>query len=271
MKFLAVLILVFFERNWFGGNPVREVVPFGAYMRFWQERVAAPNVRYLLAVGVPVLVTFFIGVEIRHWFLGLLWLALSVAILIYAIDLDDIPAEFDEHSAWLHAPGDGVGLADAVERQEEFRVDVLTRMFQSLYPALFWFLFFGPAGALFYTLSRQYQDRLEDDDPELDLVLQVTYWMEWPVVRVTGLLFAIVGNFGRCFETWLSIALDVRESTGTVLIDLAEAAVDEVPYDHDDLEDFATASDVANGTLRDLMSRTIFGWLGVAALVVILG
>ena len=271
MKFLAVLVFVFFQRTWIGGNPLRDLLPFGAWAGFVRKQVTAQKVRYFVYLGVPVVLTLLVSIEIRDWILGLVWLLLSLAILLYAIDIEDMEARFDDEAEWLRSEGHDTSMAAMIERQEEFRMVALYDVFQNLYPALFWFLLLGPAGALAYVLSREYLDGLDDNDPELDLVEQVVYWLEWPAVRLTGLVFALVGRFGRCFDEWLATLGDTREPSANVLLRFADAAGDDIPHDGQDIESFASASALANEELRVLLDRTLFGWLGLAAIVVIMG
>lgn len=272
MKFLTVLIIIFAYRNWIGGNPVRQAVPFESYAHWFRQRITATNLRYVICVGVPVVLTFLLAAEFKHWLFGLIWLGASVLILVYAMEINDVDVLFDDQNQWLRGLGEGDSLSDARQRQADFRLLTIYEVFQSLYPSLFWFLLSGPAGALLYILSRLYLDDLQDDDPEISFVDKVVFWMEWPAARVTGLVFALLGNFGKCFEVWLDSLQDVHEASGTVLLRVAGAAIDEdEPPADDSVEAFAERDASANEELRVLLDRTLFGWLGLAAIVAILG
>jgi len=273
MKFLAVLIIIFLYRNWMGGNPLRSRVPFVRYVAWFKQRGVVPNVRYVLCVGLPVALALFISLHLGGWFLGVPWLVFALAVLIYSVDIYDEDVAFDEHLEWLGSLGAGDDLATAHAREQEFRLVTTYEIFQSLYPSLFWFLILGPAAALAYVLSRLYLDNLEDEDPELRLVEQVVYWMEWPAARLTGLVFALLGHFGKCFEEWIATLTDTRESIGIVLVRLAGAALgeDSEAEEADSVDTFASRSETANNELRGLLDRALFGWLGVAAIVAILG
>lgn len=274
MKFLAVLIIIFLYRNWMGGNPLRSRVPFGRYVAWFRQRGVVANVRYVLCVGLPVALALFISLYLDDLFLGVLWLVFALAVLVYSVDIYDEDLAFEEHVEWLHSLGADDDLSAANWREQEFRLVTTYEIFQSLYPSLFWFLVLGPAPALAYILSRQYLDHLEDEDPELRLVGQVVYWMEWPAARLTGIVFALLGHFGQCFEEWISTLTDTRESIGVVLVRLASAALGEHGKPGEGVEGmavFTSQSEAANDELRGLMDRTLFGWLGVAAVVAILG
>lgn len=272
MKFLTVLIIIFAYRNWIGGNPIRQVVPFESYAHWFRQQVSATNLRYLICVGVPVVLAFLLAAEIQHWLFGLIWLAFSVLVLVYSIEINDVDMLFDDQNQWLRGLGEGDSLSDARQRQADFRLLTIYEVFQSLYPSLFWFLLLGPAGALLYILSRLYLDDLQDDDPEVSFVDKIVFWMEWPAARLTGLVFALLGNFGKSFETWLDSLQDLHEASGSVLLRIAGAAVDAgEPTGDASIEAFSRRDESTNEELRVLLDRTLFGWLGLAAIVAILG
>ena len=106
----------------------------------------------------------------------------------------------------------------------------------------------------------------------MDLLERVVYYMEWPAARISGFLYALLGHFGRTFEVWLSSLGDTSESIGVVLGYMAGAAIDTpTPEDSETVDAFARASEKTNEQLRSLMDRTLFGWLGVATIVAIIG
>ncbi len=271
MKFLAVLIIVFLYRNWIGGNPLREGFDFGVYANWFQRRVATPNVRFGLCVGLPVLLLLILGMEMRPWLLGLVWLVVSLAVLIYSIDIRDMDVTFADQGNWLASLDADTPLSSAVQQQTDFKLAIVYETFQNLYPALFWFLVLGPAGALICILSRLYMDQLDDDSDEMDLVERVVFWLEWPAAKVTGLLFALVGHFGRCFDEWVASLFDTRDTIGSSLVRAACAASLDAEDDSADLQRFVATAQDANLELRDLLDRTLYGWLGIAAIVTILG
>ena len=272
MKFLTVLIIVFLYRNWIGGHPLRDRMPLRSYFDWFMARGIAVNVRYLLCVGLPVAIAFAISLKLGGWLLGLVWFAFALAVMLYAVDIYDEDDAFERQSEWLQTPGGDVDLDAMERRQEDFLLVTTYEIFQSIYPALFWFLIFGPGGALAYALSKQYLDALEDDDPELALVERAVYYLEWPAARISGLLFALLGHFGRCFDVWVETLGNMKDSIGTVLLKLARAAIDEAEIQPDTtIDSFTTDSDHTNQQLRSLMDRSLFGWLGVATIVAILG
>ena len=274
MKFLAVLIVIFIYRTWQGENPVRSVFAFERYQNWFADRGLPRFWRYGLCVGLPTFAILFIDMKMHGIFYALLWLALSLVILVYALDIYDAEVLFDEQTNWLRSVSAEDQLADVVQRQEEFEVTQVYDLFQSIAPALFWFLIFGPAGALFYAFTLHYLDGLDDDDSEIDVVENILYWLEWFPARVTGLLFAVVGNFGPTIDYWMVKAWDTEESNAVHLVTLAGIAVDAPATSTtstDDVQGFAAYSQQHVQGLRILCDRAVYGWLGVAAIIVIIG
>lgn len=270
MKFLTILIILFFYRNWHGDNPVRARVSFDSLNAWAQSSSLPTNWRYLIAVGGPALAMLLVAGSLEGVLQGVIWLLLSLVVLVYCLDLHDVDGEFQDQCARLNAVSDEDELADVVQMQEDFQIDHLQGMFQSIVPSLFWFLILGPAGALVYVLSLQYQQRLDDEDPEVEFVDRAVYWLEWAPVRITGLLFCFAGNFGTTIDYWLTHLTDTRESTACHLAAMAGLAAD-IPEDHDDsVIGFAKFAQAHVREMRYLCDRALFGWLGVAALVTIL-
>lgn len=272
MKFLTVLIIVFLYRHWIGGHPLRGRVPARQYFDWFTRRGIPANLRYFLCIGLPVVLAFAISIQIGDWLFGLVWFVFALLVMLYAVDVYDEDEIFEDQAHWLHSPEAGADITAMRGRQEDFFLVTNYEIFQGIYPALFWFLVLGPGGALAYVLSKQYLDALGDDDPELDLVERAVYLLEWPAARISGLLFALLGHFGRCFEVWLETLGDLHQSIGTVLAKMAEAAIDFPSPEPDETADaFARDSEEANEQLRSLMDRTLFGWLGIATIIAIVG
>lgn len=270
MTFLAVLIVLFLYRNWGGENPLRDSIDARGYFARMYD-MAPPGWRYLLSVGLPVAMLFVVAEAVDHWLQGLVWLALSLLTLTYCLDFHDVEQEFFEHKEKLRAVSEDDDLADVVQLQEEFQIDHLHGMFQGIVPSLFWFLVFGPAGALAYVLTTQYLDQLEEGSRECELVDQAVHWIEWVPVRITGLLFCLAGNFGPTFDYLLGQLFDTEQSSATHLATMAGLAA-EVPDGHDDsVMGFARFAESHVEEMRYLCDRALFGWLGVAAIAVILG
>ncbi len=270
MTFLAILIILFFYRHWHGENPVHAKVDFAPYFGWVRSSSVPVDLRYWVAVWGPGILLFWLAGTLDGSLQGLLWLALSLVVLIYCLDLSDVEEEFLAQSAKLRAVTESDELAEVVQMQEDFQIDHLHGMFQGIVPSLFWFMILGPAGALIYVLSLEYQDGLDEESSEAALIDKLIHWMEWVPVRITGLLFCFAGNFGPTFDYWLNQLADTEDSTACHLMAMAGLAA-EVPEDQEDtVVGFAKFAEAHVQEMRYLCDRALYGWLGVAALVTIL-
>lgn len=271
MKFLAVLVTIFFYRNWQGDNPARQVFSFASYYDWFSEKNIPTFWRYALCVGVPSMMLLMLSNELSGWIQGLIWLAVSLAVLIYATEIYHLEEAFDEEIRWLRGVDEEQhALADVAQRQSDFQMAHVYDMFQSIVPGLFWFLILGPAGTLFYVFSSQYLQRLDDDDPEVETVDTILYWMEWVPARITGLLFTFVGNFGPTIEYWLNHLLDTEEAHAVHLSSMAAIATEHsVNTEEETPGGYARSAEASAHQLKSLCERALYGWLGVAGLFVI--
>jgi len=290
MTFLTILIAVIFYRNWFGEHPLSRILPFESVFDWAAERGIKGVALYLSCVGLPVLVLLIIsGVSG-----GLVWLLLSLVVVIYSIELYDGDSVFDEHLIWLRdqtsresadASQDSSGLdgkqvesdcfAEVSQRQEDFILTTTYEVFQSFIPVVFWFILFGPAGALLYALTVRYLDSLDLDSPQIVLMEKVVYWLEWVPARITGLLFAFLANFGPGFEYWLKMLTDVTQPNEVHLSILAGISTnvqdDARPtVESDDLQNYMIQCESHVNDLRTLFERAVFGWSGIAALATVI-
>ena len=290
MTFLTILIAVIFYRNWFGEHPLSRILPFESVFDWAAERGIKGAALYLSCVGLPVLVLLIIsGVSG-----GLVWFLLSLVVVIYSIELYDGDSVFDEHLIWLRdqpssesadASQDSPEVddkqvksdcfAEVSQRQEDFIQTTTYDAFQSFIPVVFWFILFGPAGALLYALTVRYLDSLDLDSPQIVQMEQVVYWLEWVPARITGLLFAFLANFGPGFEYWLKMLADVTQPNEVHLSIFAGISTnvqddDRPTVESDDLQNYMIQCGSHINDLRTLFERAVFGWLGIAALVTVI-
>jgi hypothetical protein len=73
-------------------------------------------------------------------------------------------------------------------------------------------------------------------------------------------------------NVWLEHLLSFKASSETLLRELVHKAISEVDYS--DVDDIRVFSDMASqdvSAFQSLLGRTLYGWLGVAALLTIIG
>ncbi len=272
MKFLTVLILVTFYRGWMGGHPLRGQFPVSPWFSFVAGRIASGVPGLLVAIALPSVLLLLLSLELQSWFFGFFWLALSVFVLIYCVDIVDTDSAFSDQFQWLEGlEDDDKSIVQYQESQAEFSEDVTYRAFKSMVPVLFWFLLLGPAGALFVFLSRCYLQQLEEDAGEAEALQLITFWIEWFPARVSILVFAALGEFSHTWEVLGDSLFETRDAAITSLARAADSAVGRHQQEFSTLEEFVTRTEIELNLLKHLLQRSLWGWLSVAAILTILG
>lgn len=244
--------------------------------------------RYGLALAVlpPVLLVLLVQLAVAAPLLGLFGLLFGVLVLALTWgprDLDvDVEAALDAGDAVSRqarldalAPEAGQAVADGPALAGTVVRSALRRWFA----VLFWFLLFGPAGALLYRLC----ERAVAGGPRFPLppdnaagARRVLAWMEWPVAQLMTLSLALAGNFDLVFRAWRGAGGN-RWQPGQGFLDAsARAAVSgELAEEAEDYrrEGYRPVPGELP-ELRDAMSlvwRMLLLWLALLALLVIAG
>lgn len=259
MKFLTILVVVLIYKNWLGGHPIRELVSVDGWFAWVKDLVRSEIARFVVAVMVPALLLLWLSLALSGWLLGLVYLVLSIAVVLYAVDIIDLNNVFDDHRLWMRSEAHSEESRE--QQHESFRTDIIYDSFQSIVPSLFWFLCLGPAGALLYVLSEQYLDGLSDEDEASPFADQLLYWMEWIPARVTGLLFAVLGDFRHGLSAFLDTMADTQSGIALTLREVADGAMGQKSGDHEQqLEE-----------LRWMVEANLWGWVGLTAILTIAG
>jgi AmpE protein len=274
MKFLTVFILVTFYRNWMGDHPLEKQISAAVWFSAVSRRITSLNLNFLVSVVLPSVVLFLISMALQGWFLGLFWLVLSVLVLVYCVGLMDTDTAFGDQLIWLRNLQDEDGrddLAKLQQSQAKFSEAITYIVFQNMVPPLFWFLLLGPAGALFYSLSRGYLEQFEHHPQESNPVKRILYWMEWIPARVSILIFALLGEFNRTWEVFIDSIVDTEVAASVSLSKAADSAIGKQHQEFSSVKDFVVQTEVELNHLKPLLDRSLWGWLGVAAILTILG
>ena len=134
--------------------------------------------------------------------------------------------------------------------------------FERLFAVIFWFVILGPVGAFIYRFTQLWLERWSSD-----AVARFLWFMEWPAVRIMGLSLAITGNFASCFIAWKRCLFCALRSSEQFLLEnvMASLAVDEQLLPTQDV----TRREL--NAIQQLLSRTLWLWLGVIAIFYIIG
>ncbi|MCH9690718.1 MAG: regulatory signaling modulator protein AmpE [Gammaproteobacteria bacterium] len=157
--------------------------------------------------------------------------------------------------------------------QQVFRATA-DRAFERLFAVLFWFLLLGVFGALVYHLSQRYtKEQARATTPD-ELVAERWLWLlEWLPARVMGFSFAIVGNFSGCYQAWHEYLTCRKRSTSDILqiyivgaLGGSNNKITEVAE-----EEVLQSCGAELGALQALLSRVLFLWVTLLALISLFG
>jgi len=92
---------------------------------------------------------------------------------------------------------------------------------------IFWFIFLGPLGALFYRLSHFYHSYCKENanDEHFSLTTSLLHWLDWAPVRVTSLLFLLTGDFVKGFYRVKDYFVDLDANNQQIISETGVAAL----------------------------------------------
>lgn len=229
-----------------------------------------------------VVEVLFIGIPVGAVALASFWLptyfayALALFVLLYSLGRGPFAPYLDEYTracsdtAWDEALDTARrnGIITEVFAQADWpklNQSVLEKAayqgFERLFAVLFWFVFFGPAGALMYRLSYLGCHHLGG--------YRLSKWLwavEWPAVRLLSASFAITGNFVGCINRWKAYLTCAASSSALVL---RETILGALSID-DELVQSCDCTQREIKALKRLYTRTLWFWVAVVAIVTIL-
>lgn len=270
MQLLIILFSLGFVYLWGMTNPLQR----DHWYRHWLDLCSKsalladkPQLQLVIGVGMPVvalLLAMGLVIAISYWLI----LPLGVAVLLYSLGRHEISQPVEAYTSacacadWqlgleqakaLGVETGAVAKDDWTSLHEQVLQAATYRGFERLFAVLFWFLLFGPAGALLYRLSWLYKE--DRPDPAS------TGWLwllEWPAVRLLGISFAVTGNFVGCVRAW---RISLLSGTATSSEVLSQTALGALLVD-DDLQQTCAVTRRELLALQSLYNRTFWLWLG---------
>lgn len=289
MTFLTVLIVFILVQWWGSGSPLHHDNWFFQWWR-WLSRqrilAQAPTgvLLFLTLLGPAAVVwlVLYIVDSIFPW----LQLVVAVPLLLYSLGRGKYTARVSAYNKardnkdWNaalesyrnmreHCGGERMDFSGDKEDWPRLHRAMLVatayRGFERMFTVLFWFVAFGPVGALTYRLSSLLldQDRSEIEDRYWVTARHWLWVLEWPVTRVLGLSFALTGNFVSCIQSLKDYLLNIELSSEEVLRHAIFGALN-LEEDKDLPEEGLTRLYKA---CLSLLSRTLILWICVLAVV----
>lgn len=246
MSFLVLIVALAIEEYWASNQPNRLLRQFERYADWlaqhfnggqpYQGLLAWVMGAFLPAFGVGLLTFLF-------WLLGdvLAWVW-AVVVLYFCLGFKSIRSHMNKISSALRA-GDLAAARDelklmrpgSVEALSEADVaklaleEVLRAGFSRLLGVAFWFVLFGPFGAVLFRLSHLLHDHWHAHIPErgdfLSYLDRIRFVIDWLPVRAIAFTFAIAGNFQGAMESWRNQAWQWWERNEGVLLAAGAGAI----------------------------------------------
>lgn len=296
MTFLTVLIVFILVQWWGSGGPLHKDTWFTRWIRMVQVQTwlqdAHPGLVILISLAVPCLLLYVLLSVIEGIF-PWLQLAIAVPLLLYTLGRGKYTARVSSYKKAWEARDWTLALESYTNMREHCLCDdtpafsedeenwpalhhaMLTattyRGFERMFTVLFWFVAFGPVGALLYRLSSLYLEEQIDKEgmdctQPSKLMLLARHWLwvlEWPVVRILSLSFALTGNFVSCLQGLSRFALDTELPTAAILRHFVYGSLNmdpTEPLDEDNIPKVFKAC-------LSLLQRTLILWICVLAVV----
>jgi AmpE protein len=236
---LLALVLVLWVRQ--AGLLAEPAAMIAGLMRNWRDgwmqrggRETWSAAVVLACIVLPPVVLTVAALSPLHglWHLLLATTVSGLVMLLVLLDRARPDAAMRARTAWAErdwAPAT-VGMAPdfaalGASVDDEFgraRRHVLEQQLHELFTPLFWFLLLGPAAAMaayFFRLCA------EDGDGAVAIRARgVLHYVEWPVVRVLALSFALAGNFMATWQQLRPVLFDAGMPPLQLLEESADAA-----------------------------------------------
>lgn len=276
MYLIVILLASAAMQLWGSRNPLHRDLFYQSWLNMLESRRGIARfewLQWLIAVLIPVALVALVAERVP---LGI-WLILATVILLYSFGRGEFAAETTAYTlacndgAWEVAANkaarqgarvEGLLPDDWSQLHQRMLEATAYQGFERFFAVIFWFLLFGPAGALLYRLSFLYaQSR-----PERRSLQHWLWALEWLPVRVVGASFAVTGNFVGCMNRWKAQVFSMVSSSAAVLREtvLGALSVDDelmLSCDCTQREVFA---------LKRLYTRTVWFWLTCIAIWVLL-
>jgi len=188
------------------------------------------NYLSILLLVAPLIVVLLLSQLLFSWFFGTIGKILFMSVILFYFLGNNKKEKGDNEFVRAHEHGFGI---------------------------LFWFALLGPVGALLYwflIVNKKDDTIAEPANSHVNVGLMWLHAMAaWIPARITGFVYALVGNFSSGFNCWLGCIRTPTMPSKKVLTDCGQAATDA-----------SIESDEKN-----LVARAFIAWVVLSILIVI--
>ena len=276
MHLIVILLALAGLQLWGAKNPLHRDTAFYSWRSLIGGWRGARENWWLKLVVVLLLPVAIVGVLAAALPVGF-WLVLATLVLLYSMGREEFAPETTAYTlacndgAWevalvkaqrQGADVQGVQSGDWPMLHQRMLEATAYQGFERLFAVIFWFLLFGPAGALLYRLSFLYSNA----EPTNTGAKHWLWALEWVPVRLLGVSFAITGNFVGCINHWKRHAISTTSSSASVL---RETVLGALSVD-DELMQSCDCTQREIVALKRLYTRTLWFWITCLAIWILL-
>lgn len=275
MKLICILAALGFLQFWSGKNPFHKDSILEKWSN-WVDKKMASSTRGRRALALYLAVPIVLLALLITFLPNVPFIIVSLLVLLFSLGRGTFAPHLEAFAAasaegeWADAvtsvastgiPTDDLQENDWLNLNQRVLEEAAYQGFERLFAVVFWFVFFGPVGALFYRLA------FFRSGHEPNPYTQKLVWaLEWPAVRVLSASFAVTGNFVGCVNRWKAYAIDVSAASSVVL---RETVLGALSID-DELVQSCDCTHREIRALKKLYTRTLWFWVAVIALFTIL-
>lgn len=286
MKLLVIILATLIYRNWVGGSPLSGKFSFNTWIS-WVDRKefvsSQPRwVSLAICVAVPLVLLVSIGAIFSDWLVLLVFHSVALLLLVYAMADFALRDQLDNFLDRLAEESAASSPEALIEEKEQQKESLIYRTFETYFVTVGWYLILGPVGLLFYILIKafnamekekeQEQEQEQEQDSETRaLIDRIVYFLDWVPSRMTSLLFSFTGNFVDAFAEWLEALFKWDEDIKTTLVRSADSALSVKQPSLEDKDSLEADIEMELSELDLLLTRTVWAWVGLVALITILG
>ena len=167
--------------------------------------VAGVMLAYYLLISVNLVMALILNVVVLYFVMGFRQISQGFNGVLEALRTGDIEAARQALTSWLGQPSDELNDTEVAKVAIE---GGLLAAHRQIFGVIFWFILApGPAGAVLYGLSALLNDkwgtRGGEEYVEFGAVSRKVFEvLDWVPSRLTGITFAIVGDFEDAISCW---------------------------------------------------------------------
>ncbi|WP_439135022.1 regulatory signaling modulator protein AmpE [Pseudomaricurvus sp.] len=278
MTFVAVIAVFVLVQFWGSAEAFHHDGWFRKWLKLTRTWFSGAGLQVIAQVFLPVLALWLILTLLKTSWVSLYFLV-SIPLLLYSLGRGNYTEWLEGYCEAYHRNDNEVACdyaarlgvdVEACEDWPTLHEQVLQRAgylgFERWFAAIFWFVILGAVGAVLYRLASLARNAQGQSDEVKSLCARLCWLLEWPVVRLLGLSFALAGNFVGCIGRWKDCLLAVDMSTEQVMETCVHGSLN--VNSREITSEGITEQEVE--ALIPLLSRSLILWLCVLAVFSIL-